>query len=212
MRRSVVTSVALALLLVTSGCVGMLSGPVTFTASEATVSDSALQDTGYEKNRTTEMSISRTFSAAGQSKDVKVTNWVSEYHQSVGIPGLAEQKVAVFATFSSPKVEVVGKSFNPLDKYNNRQLAQKFTAKFKNVDIKNEVGNRKVTMLGNETSVSKYEATVTTVAGVQFDAYLHVTKVKHGDDHVVALAVYPKQLSDHDQKVDRLIEGVEHEK
>lgn len=212
MTRSAVAGVALALLLVTSGCVGMLSGPVTFTASEATVEDAALQDTGYEKNRTTEMTVSRTFSAAGQSKEVKVTNWVSEYHQSVGIAGVAEQRVAVFATFASPQVEVVGKSFNPLDKYNNRQLAEKFTAKFKNVDIQQEVGTRQVTTLGNETTVSKYEATVTTVAGIQFDAYLHVTKVKHGNDHVVALAVYPKQLSDHDQKVDRLIEGIEHEK
>lgn len=211
MTRNVVVGVALALMILTSGCIGVLSGPVTFTASEATVSDAALQDTGYEENRTTEMTVSQTFSAAGQRKEVKVVNWISEYHHSVGIPGLAEQKVAVFATFASPQVEVLGKSFNPLSKYDNRQLAEQFTAKLQNVRIQREVGTRQVTMLGNRTTVSKYEATVTTVAGLQFDAYLHVTKVEHGDDHVVALAVYPTQLDGHDQKVDRLIEGLRHE-
>ena len=211
MARNVAAGVLLAVLVVTSGCTGVLSGPVTFSASEATVSDDALESTGYEHNRTDEMTVSREFTAAGQTKEVEVTNWISEYHREVGIDGLAEQRVAVFAVFASPKVEVLGKSFNPLAEYDNRELAEQFTGQLDDVSNVREVSTREVTMLGKTAEVTKFEATVTTTLGAQFDAHLHVTKVEHGDDHVVALGVYPEKLPGQQQKVDRLIRGVEHD-
>jgi hypothetical protein len=210
MTRRVAAGILLALLVVTSGCTGVLSGPVTFSASQATVSDAALEETGYEHNSTKAMNVSRTFSAAGQSKEVEVTNWISEYHQKAGLPGVGEQKVAVFATFTSPQVEVLGQSFNPLAKYSNRQLAQQFTSQLKSVNDVQKAGSQNRTMLGKTTSVSKFEASVTTAAGIQFDANVHVTKVEHEGDHVVAIAVYPKKLPGQEEKVYRLLRGVEH--
>jgi hypothetical protein len=210
MNRNLLAGVLVAALVVTSGCTGVLSGPVTFSASEATVSDAALEETGYQHNRTDKMEVSRTFTAAGQSKEVEVTNWISEYHQRAGLPGVGEQKVAVFATFASPKVEVLGKSFNPLSKYDNRQLAERFTTQLDSVNDVRKVGSRNRTMLGQSTEVTKFEASVQTTAGIEFDAYIHVTKVEHGDDFVVALAVYPEKLSGQSDKVGRLLDGVEH--
>jgi hypothetical protein len=210
MTRSVAAGTLLALLLVTSGCVGFLSGPVTFSATEATVNEDALEATGFEHNRTEEMRVEREFSAAGQTKEVEVTNWISEYHKTVGLPGLDEQEVGVFATFASPQVEVLGQSFNPLADYDNRQLAEQFTTLLDSVDEVREVDSRNRTMLGTSTEVTKFEATVTTQTGIQFDAYLHVTKVEHEGDHVVALAVYPQQLGDQGDTVAQLLEGVEH--
>jgi hypothetical protein len=210
MTRRVAAGILLALLVVTSGCTGVLSGPVTFTASEATVSDAALEETGYEHNSTKAMNVSRTFSAAGQEKEVEVTNWISEYHQRAGLPGVGEQKVAVFATFSSPQVEVLGQSFNPLAKYSNRQLAQRFTSQLKSVNDVQKAGSQNRTMLGKTTRVTTFEASVTTAAGIQFDANVHVTKVEHEGDHVVAIAVYPQKLPGQEEKVYRLLRGVEH--
>ncbi|PSP54805.1 hypothetical protein BRC82_08725 [Halobacteriales archaeon QS_1_67_19] len=210
MARNVVAGALLALLVLVSGCTGALSGSVTFSASEATVNDAALEDTGYEHNRTEEMTVTRTFEAAGQSKDVEVTNYISEYHKTVGIPGVAEKRAAVFATFVSPQVEVAGQSFNPLAEYDNRELAEKFTDQLDSVDDVQRVDSRNRTVLGTETEVTKFEATVTTTAGFEFDAYVHVTKVEHGDDHVVALAVYPQKLDDQSQNVERLLDGIEH--
>jgi hypothetical protein len=210
MNRNLLAGVLVAALVVTSGCTGVLSGPVTFSASEATVSDAALEETGYQHNRTDKMEVSRTFTAAGQSKEVEVTNWISEYHQRAGLPGVGEQKVAVFATFASPKVEVLGKSFNPLSKYDNRQLAERFTTQLDSVNDVRKVGSRNRTMLGQSTEVTKFEASVQTTAGIEFDAYIHVTKVEHGDDFVVALTVYPQKLSGQSDKVGRLLDGVEH--
>lgn len=211
MARNVAAGVLLAALVVLGGCTGALSGPVTFSASEATVSDDALESTGYEHNRTDNMTVTREFSAAGQTKEVEVKNRVSEYHEQVGIDGLAEQRVAMFTTFASPKVEVLGKSFNPLDEYDNRELAQQFTAQLDNVGDLREVSSRKLTMLGTETEVTKFEATVTTAGGLQFDAYVHVTKVEHGDDHVAAVGAYPQKLPGQQEKVNELIRGVEHD-
>ncbi|MFC4551597.1 MULTISPECIES: DUF6517 family protein [Halorussus] len=211
MARNVAAGIVLALLVVTSGCVGFLSGPVSFSASAATVNDAALEQTGYEHNRTRDLTVTRNFSVAGQSKRVEVTNKLSEYHRSVGVPGVGERRVAAFVTFASPQVDVLGQSFNPLSKYDNRQLAEQFTAQLKSVGNLRKVGEREATMLGKTTTVTKFEATVTTVGGLEFDANVHVTKVKHGDDYVVAIAVHPKRLSGHQSKVDTLIEGVEHE-
>ena len=210
MSRHAVAGVALAALLVLSGCTGVLSGPVSFSASQATVGDAALEETGYQHNSTQAMNVSRTFEAAGQSKEVEVTNWISEYHQRVGLPGVGEQKVAVFATFSSPQVEILGKSFNPLDKYSDRQLAQQFTSQLDSVSGVREVGSQNRTMLGKTTEVSKFEASVTTATGIEFDAYLHVTKVKHEGDIVVAVGVYPQKLPGQEEKIYQLIRGVEH--
>ena len=210
MKHRVAAGTLLALMVVVSGCTGILSGPVTFSATKATVSDDALEETDFEHNRTDDQTVTREFSAAGQSKEVEVTNWVSEYHRSVGLSGVTEQEVAVFATFASPQVEVLGQSFNPLAEYDNRELAEQFTARLDSVENVRKVGSRNRTMLGKSTEVTKFEATVTTSAGIQFDAYLHVTKVEHGGDHVVALAVYPQQFGEQGDTVARLLEGVEH--
>lgn len=210
MARSAIAGVSLAVLLVLGGCTGFLSGPVSFSASQATVSDAALEETGYEHNGTRAMNVTRTFSAAGQEKQVEVTNWISEYHQSVGLPGVGERRVAMFVTFSSPQVNVLGKSFNPLAQYDNAQLARQFTSRLRSVGGVRQVDSRNRTMLGQTTEVSKFEATVTTTAGVQFDAYVHVAKVKHEGDVVVALGVYPQKLPGQSEKVYRLIRGVEH--
>lgn len=209
MNRNVAAGTLLALLVVTSGCMGVLSGPVTFSASEVSVSDQARADTGYEVNRTEQQTVTREFSAAGQTKEVEVNNWIAEYHKSVGIDGVAEQPVATFVVFASPQVDVLGQSFNPLDEYSNRELAETFTQRMENVEDVQQVSTRNETMLGETTEVTTFEATVTTAMGIEFDASLHVTKVKHDGDFVVAVGAYPKQI-DGEGDVNRLIEGVEH--
>lgn len=209
MNRRITATVLFAALVVTTGCIGALSGPITVSANEVSVSESALDETGYEHNRTEKMTISRTFSAAGQSKDAEVTNWISEYHQSVGIPGVAEQPVAAFVVFSSPKVDVLGKSFNPIDDYSDRELAETFTERMDSVENVREVDSRSESMLGTSTEVTEFEATVTTALGITFDATLHVTKVEHDGDFVVAVGAHPQQL-DGENDINRLLRGIEH--
>ena len=66
MRRVILTAVV-ALLVVSSGCVGLITGEtVEFEASGASVGDSSLDSTGYELNNSTEREITRDVSFLGQ--------------------------------------------------------------------------------------------------------------------------------------------------
>ncbi|GAA0251364.1 DUF6517 family protein [Haladaptatus pallidirubidus] len=210
MARKLLAGALLAVLVVTSGCLGFILGDtLSYSANKATVADDALSGTDYEKANEKQLNTKRSFEVAGENRDVKVTNWVTQYEKSVGISGVAEGTIAKFTVLSSPRFELAGESVNPLARYNNRQLVEKFVSGYGNVKDVRETDARNVTMLGSETKVSTFSA-VAQSNGASVEVNIHVTKVEHGDDVVVAMAVYPKQL-DESETVYRLIEGVEHE-
>ncbi|WP_232702101.1 DUF6517 family protein [Halobacterium wangiae] len=210
MHRRTAVVVAFAALVATSGCLGILSGPLEFSASEATVGDDALAETGYEEAEVTSSEVTRTFSAAGQSKNVSVTNHVAMYERTVDVLGIGEQRAAVFSTFASPEVSVLGQTFNPIKDYSNRELAELAQQQYDSLSIGDEVGTRTVTVLEESAEVSKFEGTATLQGGPSVDVYVHVTKVKHDGDFVVAVGIYPQQLDDEQAHVDALLAGIEH--
>lgn len=210
MQRRTAVAAAFAVLVVASGCLGILSGPVTFSASKATVSQDARQQTGYEEAKVETTEVTRTFSAAGQSKNVTVTNWVAMYERTVDVPVLGERRAAVFSAFASPEVKVLGQTFNPIEKYSNRDLAKLAQQQYTSLSIGDSVGSRSVQLLDQSANVTKFEGQATLQGGQQVDVYVHVTKVRHDGDFVVAIAVYPQRLDGEQEKVDALLRGVEH--
>jgi hypothetical protein len=211
MARKLLAGTLLAVLVLTSGCLGFILGDsLAFSANKATVGNEALSNAGYEKASVEKKSVKRTFEAAGQSREVEVTNWIAQYEKSVGVAGIAEGTVSKFVVLSSPKVEVAGKTFNPLKKYSDRKLVERFVSGYANVDNPEKTGSKAVTMLGTKTEVSEFTTTAKS-NGATVEVSIHVTKVQHGDDIVVAMAVYPKKI-DESESVYRLIEGIEHEK
>lgn len=209
MNRQTTVAVGLALLVATTGCLGILDGPVEFSASEATASDSALADTDYEEVSVESSEVQREFSAGGQSKNVSVTNHVAMYERTVSLAGFGDQRAAVFSAFASPEVSVVGQSFNPIDDYSNEELADLAQEQYDSLEIGDEVGTRERTVLGESTEVSKFDGTAT-LNGQDVDVYVHVTKVKHDGDFVVGVAIHPQQLDGEQERVDTLLEGLEH--
>ncbi|MXR21556.1 DUF6517 family protein [Halobacterium bonnevillei] len=209
MNRQTTVAVGLAVLIATTGCLGILDGPVEFSASEATASESALAETDYEEVSVESSEVQREFSAAGQSKNVSVTNQVAMYERTVSLAGLGEQRAAVFSTFASPEVSVVGQSFNPIDDYSNKELANLAQEQYDGLQIGDEVGARELTVLTESADVSKFEGTAT-LSGQDVDVYVHVTKVKHDGDFVVGVAIHPQQLDGEQERVDTLLEGLEH--
>ncbi|WP_266076477.1 DUF6517 family protein [Haladaptatus caseinilyticus] len=210
MARKLLAGTFLAVLVLTSGCLGFILGDtLAFSANKATVGDGALSDTGYTKASEKQVETKRSFEVAGESREVKVTNWVTQYEKSIGISGIAEGTVAKVTVLSSPTFEVADKPINPIARYSNKQLVEKFVSKYKNVDDIRETGTKNVTMLGTETTVSTFSATARS-NGASIEVNIHVTKVEHGEDVVVVMGVYPKQL-DESENIYRLIEGVEHE-
>jgi len=219
--RRVAVTVVLAGLLMTSGCLGLVTGdqPTSFAASQATVSQNGLSNTGFQHVDTQSVPFNRTFTVAGQTRTVNVTNWLSIYDQSVNVSGVGTYQAAGFVVFSTPGVQLAGQSLNPIGHVSNEQLVTQLQSQLGSVNtggydvnVRNvhQVGAENVTMLGKRTKMSEFAAT-TTVNGQQVDVYLHVAKVKHDGDYVVAVGVYPQNLSSVEhQRVVTLANSVQH--
>lgn len=205
-------AVALVAVLLTSGCLGFITGQeaASFESTPVSVSESARSDAGYQEVRVESETVTRTFSAAGQSREVEVTNHVAEYSRSAQLPVLADQEVARFTVFSTPQVNVLNRSFNPVGDLSNRELAQRLQEKYETISDVRPVGNRTVTALGKGRRVSKFRATATTVGGQDVDVVLHVANFRHEDDFIVVVAVYPEKLDGEQANVDTLIGGIQH--
>lgn len=200
-------------LLATSGCVGFVTGEnaLRFESGQVHVSQHARADTGYERTRAGEQVITKKFSAVGQTRRVKVSNYLAEYKRQVRIPLLGTQELARFTVLATPEVEVLGRTFNPVSDLSNRELAQRVQQKYTTIRNVRLVGNRTVQVLGEGVRVSKFAAEATTRGGQTIDVYVHIAKTEAKNDFIVAVAVYPQTLPREQQTVNRLLQGIKHE-
>lgn len=204
--RRLVAGATATLALGSAGCLGVITGdePLTFEADQATVSDDALADTGYEADGIDDLVISEKF----EGREIEVTNWQAQYERTIDI-AVGEQEAGVFVAFSTPQIEVAGRAFNPIDDMSNRELLTEVQGEYEDITIGEEVNSETVSTLGTETTVDRFDGTAT-IAGREVDIYLHITRIESGDDFVIALGVYPQQIDDEDERIFRLIEGLEH--
>jgi hypothetical protein len=212
-RRRVVLTVGLVGLLLTSGCIGFLTGSeaLEFSSEPAVVTDSAQQETNYEQVRREPQTVTRNFTAADQTRQVEVTNHVAEYSRSVDLPVFGDQQVARFTVLSTPKVTIAGQGpFNPVDDLNNTELVLTLQEKYDGISNVQPESERSLTVLGNETTVSKFRADATMDTGESVEVFIHITKVEHGDDFVVAVGVYPTQVDGEQENIDTLLQNVDH--
>lgn len=201
-------------LLLTSGCLGVITGEeaLEFPSGEVSVSQQAQSDTGYTEARTEEQVVTRNFEVANQTRQAKVTNHVAEYKRQMSLPVLGEQEFARFTVLATPKVTIAGQGpFNPVGDLSNRELAQQLQEKYETVQNVQLEGNRTVTVLGEGVQVSKFTAEAQIKGGETVDVYVHIAQAETDEDFVVMVAVYPQKLDGEQQKVDRLLEGVQHE-
>lgn len=207
---------ALVFLVVTTGCLGVLSSDnLSFSASKATIETNAVSNAGYAHEETQKLYLNRTVEAGGQKKRVEVTNWAALYTKSASVGGADPQKVAAVAVLSSPEVKVLGQSFNPLAKLSDEELIKEVISRGGSMtsqggvrDVE-KVGSTKATILGERTDVTKFSATVE-MDGQEIDAYVHVAKVTHDGDVVLVVGVYPKALSNEETNVLSMMQAVQH--
>ena len=210
-RRRTIAAIAVVALLATSGCVGFLTGSesLSFQSNPLKVTNDAQEQTGYEEQRRTTQEIERTYSVAGQERDVVVTNHLSEYARSADTL-FGDQEIARFTVLSTPQVKIAGQGpFNPVDDFSNRELVLQLQEQYDSLDNIRSEGDRTLTMLGNETTVSKFRADATLQGGQEVEVFIHITKVKHEGDFVVGVAVHPTEL-DEQENVNTLFEGIDH--
>jgi hypothetical protein len=209
MSRHRLLALTLLVLAATSGCLGAFSsGATTFEAEPADVDSAAADGTGFEKNGTRDSVATRELGPAGATQTVKVVSKVTTYEKTLEIPLLGSTRLGVFSVVSTPAVEIAGQTFNPVGDYSNDRLVQTITDRFGTLSNVDRVSERRIVVSGTETTVTKYAAT-TTVEGREIDVFVHVTKVRDGEDFLVGVGVYPQQL-DQESEVLTLMRAIEH--
>lgn len=212
-RSRVAPSLLLVFLLVGAGCVGVLTGsePLVLEAEPVAVSADAQSDSGYEEARRTTEEMSREFSAAGQTREVRVTNYLAEYSRTVSVEPIGSGEIARFVVVSTPAVELFGRTFNPVGQMSNRQLVETLQSEYSGLENLQSTGERTASVLGSEANVSTFTGDAElSGSDVTVELTIHVTKVRHEGDFVVAVAVHPSVLDGEVDRVDALLAGIEH--
>lgn len=173
------------------------------------MTDAALDETGYTEQRREAVDQNQTFSVAGEEREVRVTNHLTEYARSTDVL-FTDKQVSRFTAFSTPEVKIAGQGpFNSVGDLSTRELALRLQEQYDTIENVRHESNRTVTALGDERGVSKFRADATLESGEDVEVFIHVTKFRHEGDYIIAVAVNPTQV-DEESNVDRLIEGLDH--
>jgi hypothetical protein len=190
------------------GCLDVLSDePARFVAPPTTVSDDALEETDYELESTEEVEETETFEAAGQSRDVEVVNQVAEYHKLIDMGPLGEARGAVFATLCTPAVSVLGRTFNPIEGMDNREIADEAQSQYEELSIGEEIDQRTVRLLDERVPLSKFEGEATFM-GIGVDVFVHIALAEGDEEFVAVFGVYPRILPGEEDAIVALSEEV----
>lgn len=188
-----------------AGCLDVVRGGE-FVARPAPVAEAALEETGYDHHRTAEVERTHVVEAGGISREIDVVNVRSEYDRRIDLGPLGELRAAVFATLSTPKVEVLGRTFNPVDDMDNQEAADEMQSRYEEISIGQEIDRRTITVVDDSTAVSKFQGRAT-FSGVSLDVFVHVGIAETDHEHVLLLAIYPRPLSGEERAVTILAEG-----
>jgi len=207
--RHALVAAALAFLVVLSGCAA-LQGATSFAASPAGVCDEALSATDSELAESGWQNVSRTVEAAGVSQEVSISNHLRTYRLRAENGSTA----AGFGVLSTPRGSVLGQSVNPLAGLPPDRLVTELAARFGRYGDLREIertGEYTRTTLGTETTVAVFRANGTANDGGTARVTVHVTKVSHGGDIVIAGGVYETGESDRRDHVARLAGCLTHD-
>ncbi|KAB1196130.1 MULTISPECIES: DUF6517 family protein [Haloferax] len=209
--KRVFAALALTALVLTSGCLGVLTGEesLRFESEPATTDATVASNAGYETNGTQTFEVNRTFNVAGQEPRVVASNHITTYEKKIDL-GFFEAKLGVFSVISTPAVDVAGETLNPIGDYSNDQLVGLVESQYRGLTDVERVSSRNVQVLGEPANVTKYSAKATFANDRQVDVYVHVTKVRHDEDFIVAIGVYPQQLGGEEDNVLEMMRSIEH--
>ncbi len=192
-----------------SGCLGLVDGLTTFEASVADVDESALSETGYDETGVDEIVNERTFEAAGESETVEVTSYLAEHAKQIDMGPIGEQETATFSVLSSPKVEAVGRSFNPIEEMSTEEIVELIEDNYDDIGELNRESDHEITLVDQTVDESIFSAPAS-IDGQPFDLALHVTTAaERGDDFVLAIGAYPQEVESQEKpNIRTLIEAV----
>lgn len=210
-RRAVLTGASTVGIASIAGCLDLITGenPVEFEAAPSRVASAALDDTGYELAEVEEVIIEREFEAAGETREVVVTNVQAEYEKAIDMGPLGQQEGAVFTSLTTPQVRVLGQEFNPVAEMSTEELAEMVQDQYDDIRDLDHEGDSEVTIHGETTTQSKFRAEAT-LAGDAVELFLHISEaVEMGEDLVVTVGGYPDLTPEEEDNILHLMESVE---
>jgi hypothetical protein len=193
------------------GCVGLagcslLTGPIEQSAAPAGLRDEVRESAGFDHNRTEELQFEQTVEVGGESRDLRLTNYVVEYGKQIASAG---PQGTQFVLFSTPSVTVADREANPFANFDDRQLLGEIIGRSEqgatSIDA---TTTQTLSVLGTETQFRIYQA-VTTVEGQDIPIQLYFGRTKHDGDLLGLLGVYP-QILDEGETIAELVEGTYH--
>ncbi|RQG94946.1 DUF6517 family protein [Natrarchaeobius oligotrophus] len=209
-RRSVLVAGAAGTLALTAGCLEFVTGdgPLEFEAHRVAPSASALEETGYEEDESNQEVIEETIDV-GVEREIRASLWMSTYTKSRTIEGI-EREANTFVAVSIPGMEVLGRSFNPLEDMSNEELLEEFLGEADGdvEDVEHEESFA-LEILGSERDVDRFSGE-TQEAGETIEVSLALTSLLHDDDLIVLLGTHPEVLAEESANVEVLMESVEH--
>jgi hypothetical protein len=195
-----------------AGCSAELtSDGVAVAATEKPLAPAVQRDTGYTHHRTREAVVTREFGRFGVSRSVEATNVVAEYDRAVELGVLDTRlQAAVFSTLSTPQVDVLGRSFNPVAEMTPRELAETIQQRYERIDALTEDAGFEATVAGESTPVTRFVADARLLeTGTTIEVYLHVSAaVALGADLLVTVAVHPRLFGRRRETIETLLAGV----
>lgn len=185
--------------------------PAEFSSGTATVADGTLSETGYGLNDVFEETLTREVEVVGSTREVRVTNTTAEYDKAVELLGERYQ-AAVFAAVATPRIEVLGQSFNPVADLGPDERAALIAERYGGVSDLERGSEYTTDVLGSDADVVVYAADGEIEGtGVSVELEFHVgSEVQAGGDYVLPLAAYPASFGD-GENVRSMMNGLEHE-
>jgi hypothetical protein len=216
--RAVVSQQALlatlvAVLLTTAGCATMLagSGPAKFEASPASVSEKALSDTGFEQTTARWKNLSRTIEAAGQTREIQISNYVTAYRHTLANTGVTR---GGFAVLTTPQAKVAGQAMNPVKDWDDEkiinELSSGFAGNYGTIQNMETTGESSVSILGKKRTVTELTAEAKPDDGNATKVKIYVAKFKHSGDIVIAGGVHSTIDSKERGRIMTMLKNIEH--
>ncbi len=219
--RPVGPALAVAVLLVTAGCVGFALGqePLAYEANNATVPED--ERGGYDLVEERTIVQNRTINESGVNRTVAVSNYAGVYTKNESIND-DTQELASMAVISTPVVDVFERPLNPVGNMSERELLEFLTGQvndsqysdleeFERVPAE-QVGpeTEDVTVLGRETDIAVFQSTQE-VQGRTVQLRVYVTRVRHGDDYVIMFGGHSMLHPSEGYAIVDLMRSVEHD-
>ncbi len=202
-----VVVLAVAGMVALSGCAVLTGETLEFEASQATVSDAALDQAAYEEIAVEPKAVNRSFEVAGQEREVRLTNWVASYQRDLAVT--TSPAPGTVTVLSTPEINIAGQTLNPIGTMSDRELVDTLLQNYEGISDVSQEGARQITVLGEQTEVTTFTAMMD-YQGQEVEMTIHLTTVKHEGDVVVGVAVHPSVIGTEQAGVDTMLTGIEH--